>query len=611
MPADAEPDGIIRLRGKDGQHWVRAEFPGTLRPHWFVEAGDGADEALAIQRAFDYAARFGSFAVELGARRYRCLSALKIDPTCVILHGVGAVLDFSTMPEPPARAPAVDLEEIQPGKGWRREGGALAHSDGTEDTLTHFFTMQDEGRYRVSVFLSALSGTQQHPFARISITASDRSILGSITVSSAGYHDFEVDGAQPAARLIITSNADLQIDTLRVEWHGRRECILVQCSEDSRQYGHKGMEGIEIVGPGEGTLLHGIRFETRVPTRSSRLDMRDLVVTGFQTGILFSHRSYLVHGYNVRSVCDIALHFVGGVEDAGELISFFGCIFGGGGIGILNNNAEVMLFGTSIDFVEQVFVGSGRLALQGCHLEINRPKNIERPPIDLGQGNIALDGGSFGITGHDFDAGNQCQHIFLLRSRDATASMREITVYNLRSQSGALAGGPGRLETSNMRGNSRPRYMAPIVQFAEGRNMLGPAPFDLRASSSPAEPFERFPTEESTFKVSPMFRHVGIFGLARPGAEVGAAFRIRSDVAGTILVTIQASDGDTQISVGETWTIEVEETWTNYMNNTGDTHPRAVLDGRMPDGYDEVGLLFDLSGFEGTVEVADCFLCAV
>ena len=612
VPGRNAADGIIRIAGPDGRHWQRMDFNGKLQPGWFARASDGDDDIPAIQRACDHAAQFGPFTIDLGSSRYRCLSVLTVDPTRTALRGEGAVLDFSAISEPATQEPVLQLDAIATAPGWVREDGMLAHDAGTRGTpLTHDLQLPHPGRYRISLDIQALSGTADFPQLKLSLSSATGAVLGEISAISAGHHDFEVEGPHPNARLTLDTNANLRIKNLQIDHHGQRECVLIQSGETSAQYGHKWIDGIEIAGPGAGTLRHGMRFETQAEARSSRLTMQNLTIRGFHTGMVFSHRAYLINATGLRCACEHAgLHFLGGLQDAGELISLYASVIDGGRIAILNNDAEVALFGTAIDFVDQVFVGSGRLVLQGCHLEINRPKAADKPLIDLGQGDVTINGGSFVVTGANFEAGNQCDYIFQLRSRAATATMQAVSTYNLRSQSGALAGGEGRLDTLLMRGR-RPRHMAPIIQFDPQRNMLGTPPLDLRTSDSATGSFSRFPTDVTTFKASPTYRHIWLFGLARPGAEVGVAFRLRGDTPGTIFATLQAFNGDTRQNIGDTWPVTVTDTWTTYRNNTANTHPAANGDGRMPDGFVEVALMFDLTGLDGTVEFADVFLCPV
>ncbi|WP_145111622.1 hypothetical protein [Cereibacter sediminicola] len=610
-PADQrKPDGVLRFPGPDGQDWRREAAPAVLRPHWFVETSDHGDDALAIQRALDFAASNGPFVLDLGSQRYLCRSRLVLDPTRVALRGVGAVLDFSSMTPPEVRPPVVTINTLWPDDNWSTEGKALLHEDGRRDLLERPLALPEAGRYRVSFAVSQLTGTGPVPFLKVMLAGLGGRPLGSTTVTAPGRYSFEVEGGESAAVLTLESDAKLRLERLEVDWQGWRECVLVRSTADSPQYGHKWIEGIEFAGPGEGTLLHGLRFETKVVGRSSRLDMQGVTVRGFHTGMIFSHRSYLVRGYGLRCLSEIGMHFLGGSEDAGELFSFYGSIIGGARIALLNQGAEVYLDGTSVNFVDQIMAGSGTLTLHGCHLEINRPKQPERPLFDLSRGSVTLNGGTFLVTGAGFEEGNQCDVIFHLRSREATAAMRDVTVYNLRTRSGALASGPGRLDTERLRG-SRPRHVAPIVQFDSGRNLLGPLPIDSRTSDSRTGTFKRHPLDRNGFKATPGYRFIWLCGRARPGCEIGAAFRIRGGRPGRVLARLEAVRGEKRAPIGSDWAVELSSDWKRFSASTMDTHPSAAMDGRMPEGWEHVALMFDLSGYEDAVEVEDVFLSAI
>lgn len=612
VPAEGSADGLLKVAGQDGHHW-RLSGTDALKPQWFSGLEDEKDDAKALQRACDHARAHGPLRIDLGSSRYACRSRITLDPTRVILTGASAVLDFTAMPEPQVLDPVVTLNQIRPvpeDGSWRVDGGVLAHDDGPMQALTHLVALPQPGRYRLTFQVESLSGTSDYPSLQVSVSRADRTRLGGIMVTAPGLHVFEFQSAEAAARLVLGADADVRIDALVLEWQGERECILVQVSEGGAQYGHNPMHGIEIVGPGNGTLLHGLRFETLVETRSSRLHMFDVVVHGFQTGFVFSHRSYLVRGYNLRCVCDVGMHFLGGTDDAGELFSFFGSIIGGARVAMQSNGAEILLDGSSVNFVDQVFVGSGFLTLQACHLEINRPTDPARPPFDVVWGNVALQGGTFIVTGAGFEKGNMCDHIFKLRSRAATASMADVSTYNLRTTSGALAEGPGRLDTARLRGR-RPRHTAPVAQFAPERNLLGPLPRDGRSSTSHDGPFKSHLLQNAEFSLSPPVGFVWLCGTARSGAEVGVSLELMGDLDGEIEMVIQAIDGESRTDIGSLWRVPVQTEWTRFQANTGDTHPSARGDGRMPDGWPQVALSIRRASYNGRVEFRNVFLGAV
>ncbi|WP_179379309.1 hypothetical protein [Jannaschia marina] len=608
VPAEGEADGILRIAGPDGAQWVRRGGDGTLDPRWFADGADGADDAPMIQRACDHAARFGPFLIDLGNRRYRCETPLSLDPTRVALRGVDALLDFSSRTPPPPGDPLLTLDRIAEGNGWRMADGAF--SAGAEAApLATYLTLPDDGRYRVEFTVGTLGSQSDYPSLTVEMSTVRADVTAGLTVIAPGRYTFEVDGPLTAARLTLSASADVRLDALTVTAEGRRECIRVTAGTDSPQYGHKWIEGIDVLGPGPGGGLHGIRFETRETAKSSRLALRQVSVRGFDTGLVFSHRAYLIHGTRLRIACDTGLHFLGGSEDAGELITLTDSVIDGGRIALRNDGGEFVMTGCAIDFVDQVMVGAGRLTLQGCHLEVNRPKAADAPLFDVTEGVVAITGGSFGVTGHDFEAGNACDHIFELRSRAATATMSDVAVYNLRSQSNALAGGPGWLDVARVRGR-RPRHMAPIVQFDPARNCLGPLPLDLRTSATADGTFERFPTAEPRFKVSPAFRYVWLFGTAPAGVELGAALQVKTDRPGQMLLLLQAFNGAARVPIGESWPVDVTTEWQRLAEHTGDSHPTVPAGGRVPAGYQAIALMLDLSGLEGTVEIANPFVTA-
>ncbi|MFN4098269.1 MAG: hypothetical protein ACK4GT_00695 [Pararhodobacter sp.] len=612
VPAEGEADGLLRVAGQDGRHW-RLTGADALKPQWFTRPDDEADAAKALQRACDHARRHGPLRIDLGSARYDCRSRLTLDPTRVVLTGAGAVLDFRAMPEPPVMPPVVTLNQIRPAPedgSWRRDGEALTHADGPRQALTHPVVLPQFGRYRVTFLVAALSGSSDYPMVRISVSQADRTRLGGILATAPGLHVFEFESTQTALRLEIESDASARIDSLTLDWQGERECVLVQVPRGGAQYGHKPMHGIELVGPGPGTRLHGMRFETLTETLSSRLHMFDVVVRGFQTGFVFSHRSYLVRGYNLRCVCEIGMHFLGGTQDAGELFSFFGSIIGGSRIAIQSNGAEVLLDGTSVNFVDQIFVGSGFLTLQGCHLEINRPTDPARPPFDLAWGNVVMNGGTFIVTGAGFEQGNACDHFFRLRSRAATALLADVSTYNLRTQTGALAEGPGRLDTARLRGR-RPRHTAPIVQFAPERNLLGPLPREGRSSATLEGAFDHHPVRQEEVVLSPHVRFAWVCGTAKPGAEVGVSLELMGDSEGEVEMMIHALDGESRSVISNRWRVPVQRDWTRFQANTSDTHPSVPGDGRMPDGWPQVALAINRANYPGRLELRSLFLSAV
>jgi hypothetical protein len=609
VPRAGEPDGVVRIAGPGDWDWLRVGFSGTVRPQWFARGGDGGDDALAIQRACDYTASGRTGEVDLGNLRYKCRSRIEIDPTRTAIVGSGALLDFSDY-RPPAAGDRVvaTLDSVLPDGDWERDGAALVHSDGPETGLKYFVTLPEKGRYRVDVRYGRIEGSGQLPFSRLSLSTSDGTLLARHTSTAAGRYIFEFVAEQPVARLTLESDADVRLEALTVTWIGQRECILVRSLEDSPRSGHKWMEGVEIAGPGGDTILDGIRFETLHEVRSSRIEMRNVNLHGFDTGMVFSHRSYMCRFYGVRCVSRVSAHFLGAVRDAGESLSFYGCILGGGETAILNNGVEVIVTASSLNFCRQVFVGTGTLTLQGCHIELHRPTDA-RPFFDIGGGHTMISGGVFLISGHEFELGNQCEHIFALRSKRASALMSDVTCYNLRTQSNALAGGAGRLETVRLAGG-RPRHVAPIVQFLPERNLFGPVPWDIRQSEGIDGKLVPLAMEGDTLRVEPTLDHLWLVGLSQRGAELGLAFEARAEDEAELEIRIFGLRGEERLQLDRRWLAFFEHEWRHYARSTGESHGSAQTDGRAPDGYDRIAVHLDLSRVSKPMEIRHPFLSA-
>lgn len=610
VPRNDQADGVVRITGSDDHDWLRVGYNGTVRPQWFAHVDDGDDDALCIQRACDYVGSGRAGAVDLGNLRYVCLSRLEIDPTRTAIVGAGALLDFTEYRPPAAGARVVaTLDSVLPDNGWERDGSVLVHRDGPETALKYFVTLPEEGRYRVTVRYSRIEGRGQHPFARLTFTTPDGAWIQQSTATVAGSYVFEFIGTTPFARMTLESDADARLESLSITWVGQRECILVRSIESSPRSGHKWIEGVEIAGPGGETILDGIRFETLHEVRSSRIEMRNVNLHGFDRGMTFSHRSYMCRFYGVRCVSRISAQFLGSIQDAGESHSFYGCILGGGEIAIVNNGSEVIVTASSINFCRQVFVGNGILTLQGCHIELHRPTDPSLAIFAIGSGHAAISGGVFLISGRDFELGNQCDHIFLLRSRGASAVMSDVSCYNLRTRTNALGGGPGRLEIDRLRG-WRPRHVAPIVQFLPERNLLGPEPWDVRRSEGIDGELVPLTLAGETLLVEPDVGHLWMVGLAQRGAEIGLAFESRADQEADVDITVFALRGQERIALDRRWLTRIGAEWRSFARSTAEAHVSAPVDGRVPDGYDRVAVHFDLTRVSTPLELRAPFLSA-
>jgi hypothetical protein len=108
--------------------------------------------------------------------------------------------------------------------------------------------------------------------------------------------------------------------------------LVVSPSGQSTQYGHatQWIEGLGITGPGHGAA---ILFSAGIASFSSRISLRNLDISGFEDGLLFADRAYLIQVYStsIRG-CANAVHAPANLQDAGENIAFFGCTLSAGAV---------------------------------------------------------------------------------------------------------------------------------------------------------------------------------------------------------------------------------------------------------------------------------------
>jgi hypothetical protein len=481
----AKLDAGVRIasRTPDKGHWVRATYDGaSVRPEWFGSLSTIDDHSILIQRAIDFVVAEGGGRIDLGSRTYRCLSRIRVDPVRSILSGAGAMLDFSNRPEPESASlpPVVDLTTLRSAASgaWSASADGLNHRLARPTDLSVPLHLKEGQRYRVSCKISLLQGDPSIPFLRLQIFGDGARPIASY-VTSAPDHivlDFEWPAAV-SGRLALSSNSDVSITGFELRLLGTPECLLVEATEETPRYGHKWLEGFRVYGPAQkraATKLHGIRFETRQPAKASRAIVRSVTVDGFDTAVVLSHRAYLIQFFGARLVSRVSVHFLHGAEDAGENISFFGCTLGGGQIGIWNGGAEINMFGTSIDFAEQMYCGSGILGAHGCHFETHRTTRSDQYLFDLSEGQVAIDGGYLMVSGHDFATGNSADYIVYTRSQYARFMISNVYCYNLRTKTDILAGGPGRFHSRNLLGGAT-KHVAALPKRDDRHNIFGPA----------------------------------------------------------------------------------------------------------------------------------------
>ena len=471
---------VASNRASDG-HWFRVAYEdvGFVRPEWFGSIQEATDHSTLIQAAIDFVCAEGCGRVDLGSHTYRCASRIILDPTRCILSASGAVLDFTERPNVEAKV-LVDLGQLLTTAhgSWAAASGGLTHRPTEFTELRVPLRMQAGARYRVLCEVNELSGDPNNPAVWIGVHCDElENSVAKVSASAPDRVAFEFDWPLDAAtgQLVLSCNSDATISQFELQAIGIQECILIRAGADSPQYGHLWLEGFRLRGPGYGgkpMRLHGIRFETKAATKSSRAAIRDVQIDGFETAVLFSDRSYLIHFYNVRLIGDVAVHFLHGSEDAGENISFYGSTIGGNKTAIWNGGSEINLFGCSVNFAEQFYVGVGPLNAQSCHFETNRTTRRDQYLFDVSEGSVVIHANYLMIGGSNFDLGNQAEHIVNLRSPFSSFAMSSTYCYNLRTSTGVFAGGQGRFISRDLSGIAL-NPIAPIPKLDVFSNLFG------------------------------------------------------------------------------------------------------------------------------------------
>ncbi len=234
--------------------------------------------------------------------------------------------------------------------------------------------------------------------------------------------------------------------------------LVVAPPPGAQQYGQatQRIEGLSLRGTGDKSTAAAILFRADQPGLSSRISLYNINITGFQDGLRFEDRAYLIQVYSTAiSGCVNSIMVPPSLQDAGENMAFFGCTLSAGGVAVRNQAGfEFNFFGTSFDFTDQWYVGDGAANFHGCHFETAKPLR-PAPLFDVeGDGILNFHGGTIMVSGNDFDPSPKNAAVFHLAGARSRAVLSETSVYNLRSSSGAMGTGAGRLITRNLNGGA-------------------------------------------------------------------------------------------------------------------------------------------------------------
>ncbi len=254
--------------------------------------------------------------------------------------------------------------------------------------------------------------------------------------------------------------------------------LIVASPADAPAYGQatQRITGIALRGPGKARGMAGIILRTEAPGRSSRISLFNLDISGFTNGVQFEDRAYLIQIYNtaIRG-CENCVMSLPDQHDAGENVSFFGCTLSQSDVAVNNPGGfEMNFFATSLDYTPQWYSGNGLVNLYGCHLEMAAPRTDQPLCNVTGNGVLQFHGGTIMVSGDSFAAHPENATVFHLQGVRSRAVLVGTSVYNLRSASGSMAAGAGRLILQNLQGGPQ-KQLAPAPMHTRRADLFGGA----------------------------------------------------------------------------------------------------------------------------------------
>jgi hypothetical protein len=241
---------------------------------------------------------------------------------------------------------------------------------------------------------------------------------------------------------------------------GDPRCLLVIPRAGSPQYGQVPyrIEGLKLIGPGSGSTAVAIAFRADQPGQSARCAVYNVDITGFETGIRFEQRSYLIQFYScaVRD-CVRCVHFPTNQPDSGENFSFYGCTLMNSRLAIHNEGGGEMSFtATSFGYVDLWYDGKGLMNFFGCWFEKQKPSS-DAPLFWVRDGILNFQGGLMQVSGVNFEQHPSNRAVFQIDSKQARVVLDGIYLWNVRSSANALSTGPGRLVSHLVAGGGNKR----------------------------------------------------------------------------------------------------------------------------------------------------------
>lgn len=521
-----QPDGTVLPMPCVAKLAVLTSAADVIYPDAFdplAGTGPGRDDRAAIQRMFQAQLEDNRLPALRPGRRYYLSDTISADPSRNSLIGNGSILDFSgkAFTDPASQSNLVAGKDMNAGDAqyWLAGSfetqaptfnGAMVHAPA--EGVNKFMERGQRivapagSTVRVTMTINYIRPHTVGPNTYRDITVGFRrdtggSPAGSIggggqagvaswiySANSSDYspgvvvtRDFAITDANPWLR--IQSAAEVSIDSITVAIVPNNKCLLLATAAITdggqlRGHNYRHWQDFKIVGrPGQADaqFVEAVWMDTPYRTEAddgfhSRVNFYNVDISdGVGYGVTFGNRSYLSNFFGCRIVTARAcIQSLEGTHDAGENIAFFGGNIGGGQIGVYNPGSfEIHMFGTSIDFSRQWYVGGSGFVATGCHLETNAPTVAGAPLIDVTGGHVEIRGTKLQVNGSTVP-------VLDTPFRVAAGGFLDIeteTGYNLHGTTGALCSGEGRFRFVARGGQSK--EMDAITKRDAAHNLLG------------------------------------------------------------------------------------------------------------------------------------------
>lgn len=204
-------------------------------------------------------------------------------------------------------------------------------------------------------------------------------------------------------------------------------------------------------------------------------DWEGIKIFGFDMPFNWQDGAYLINYYG----CDVesrgrGCYFGPGSVNAGENIKFYWGSISGGKCAFTNpGGAEFSLFGTIVDYNEQLCAqNAGKIRLFGTRHEQHIPTDPAKPIWHCTTGRVIYEGSYVLLAGGVNES--PCPPA-KLDTHLATMEFNSTEVYNMSSAAGVSAEGAGRVSFSGFLNNGNPNIGPDLISRSASMDMLGGA----------------------------------------------------------------------------------------------------------------------------------------